>query len=302
MTTNNELINKYDEDIYKLEKLNDDLKDILNIQKKINNELTKNICIKNKSTITKKYLPLPYDVNEIIRNKIINDSKVFNDYKILDTYSEYIYIVYVKKLFKKLSSLLIDFYDFNNFDIDSLIFNYLNLFNGFDFVSNIHKFYVENTRDVLGVYNWNMYQGIDILKKLSKKHIDYVKKLDDKFKQKIMKLKQPIRELLKSRITLFLDNTNIIGYNVSDKPIYVKKQPDLIKKNHHGMNKLYVYCLEIFKNYSDLDQEYFYKNISIRQHRPSDNNWSINPYDWSKEIHPMEQDLIEKIINMYKKY
>jgi len=68
------------------------------------------------------------------------------------------------------------------------------------------------------------------------------------------------------------------------------------------MNKLYVYCLEIFKNYSDLDQEYFYKNISHQKHRPSDDKWSINVYDWNNEITTMEQDLIEKIINMYKKY
>lgn len=67
-------INKYDDD--KLENLDSQLKEILKLQKKINNEITTEVCKSKKDKITDKYLNLPYDINEIIRKKIIDDSIV----------------------------------------------------------------------------------------------------------------------------------------------------------------------------------------------------------------------------------
>ncbi len=69
-----ETINKYDDD--KLDNLDSQLKEILNLQKKINNEITTEVCKSKKDKITDKYLNLPYDINEIIRKKIIDDSVV----------------------------------------------------------------------------------------------------------------------------------------------------------------------------------------------------------------------------------
>jgi hypothetical protein len=65
-------INKYDDD--KLDNLDSQLKEILNLQKKINNEITTEVCKCNKDKITEKYLDLPFDINQIIRKKIIDDS------------------------------------------------------------------------------------------------------------------------------------------------------------------------------------------------------------------------------------
>ena len=67
-----ETINKYDDD--KLQNLDSQLKEILNLQKKINIEITTEVCKSKKDKITDKYLNLPYDINQIIRKKIIDDS------------------------------------------------------------------------------------------------------------------------------------------------------------------------------------------------------------------------------------
>lgn len=75
-------LNKYDDD--KLDNLDLQLKEIVELQKKMNLELTKKVCEGKKDNITNKYLNLPYDINEIIRNKIKKDSKLQFKYNHID--------------------------------------------------------------------------------------------------------------------------------------------------------------------------------------------------------------------------
>ncbi len=64
-----ERIEKYDID--KLDNLDQKLKDMANIQKNYNK-----LVSDRHNPITKKYLPFNYDINEIIRKKIVDDSKI----------------------------------------------------------------------------------------------------------------------------------------------------------------------------------------------------------------------------------
>ena len=78
----------------KFDILQDSLNKMLELQKQYNI-----IVSDRKSSITKKYLPLPYDVNEIIRKKIITDSK-------LKIEQEYISLLGKKYKYKILDDVL----------------------------------------------------------------------------------------------------------------------------------------------------------------------------------------------------
>lgn len=96
-------------DIYednKLEEFNNTLKEVLNIQKQFNN-----LVCDIKSPITEKYLPLPYDINEIIRNNIKKDSKLKFKHNHIDKCFKLIESKFQSQLLSKISHMTYRYYN-----------------------------------------------------------------------------------------------------------------------------------------------------------------------------------------------
>jgi len=96
-------------DIYennKLEEFNNTLKEVLNIQKQFNK-----LVSDTKSPITNKYLNLPYDINEIIRNKIKEDSKLKFKHSHIDKCFKLIESKFQRQILAKISNMTYIYYN-----------------------------------------------------------------------------------------------------------------------------------------------------------------------------------------------
>ena len=113
-------LNKYDDD--KLDNLDLQLKEIINLQKKMSLELTKKVCEGKKDNINTKYLNLPYDINEIIRNKIKKDSELQFKFNHIDKCFKVIESKFQRKLITRIGNI-----------VDIL---YLHTYNGYETIQN----------------------------------------------------------------------------------------------------------------------------------------------------------------------
>ena len=304
-----ETLNKYDDD--KLDNLDLQLKEIVNLQKKMNLELTKKVCEGKKDNITNKYLNLPYDINEIIRNKIKKDSELQFKFKHIDKCFKVIESKFQRKLITRIGGI-----------VDVL---YLHTYNGYETIENnknnvIHSwlnlFDELDCDDEFG--NWVMwcnrfsqvhmsYTNIEKTKYLPRHITECKKYIKDKFKM----LKQDYRGI-ESDITNIIENIEVDSHNdnyfikstTNWDDITFNLRNDKGRKNGMGYKKLLKninrdLCIEL-DNRGKNSGEYMINDDTY-------NKWldtSFNSLTWRDEfyeIYESNYDLLEESMSN-KKY
>ena len=250
----------------KLDNLQDKLNKMLELQKQYNTLISD-----KQSPITKKYLPLPYDINEIIRNKIKEDGKN----KKVEDYIKLVANIYKKNLVDKFLN-----------DIQKIFKRRLK-FNS----SNALGEYDDSMREITNKYedlcNLGYCINNEILlgQEISNRTFIY----NDKNRKLVMELYTNIRCEILVPIKMIVNKLLIARSNDDNDKINTINDIKVLGKNNrfnpNGFKKLCKEILNIFKTYNN-----------ILEHIPQDeiNDWwgvdnfysSLNLYQF--EIHRLE--------------
>ena len=248
-------------------KRQEELKIVIDREKKIN-LMTDDKCDR-KLPITEKYLPFPYDVNDIIRKKIITDSKLKIEqefvsvlgnkfkYKILDRVGDDLcrtirlftngyYLENPAETFKNTLEEYFDYYK-NELDLKKCDEGYNHIFN-----NNYRKKFLnkkQHRKQIQGIYN-NIYVSII----------------------------NPLREI----ITLLTDDIELLEPNSYYTKIKSFSGFSILKKNGHfnsnQYKKLCYEILNIFKSYSDILNHMNINNYGVYM---TYNSWDLL---WEEQI------------------
>lgn len=250
----------------KLDNLQDKLNKMLELQKQYNK-----IVSDKQSPITKKYLPLPYDINEIIRNKIKEDGKN----KKVEDYIKLVGNIYKKELvnnfLKDIQGVLRRRIKFNsNNALGEYDDEICHIGNKYDELCNLG--YCINNTILFGIN----YKGTFIY--------------NDKNRKLVMELYKNIRCEILVPIKMIVNKLSIATSNDDNDKINTINDIKVLSKNNrfnpNGFKKLCKEILNIFKTHNN-----------ILEHIPQDeiNDWwvidgqfycSLNLYEF--EIHRLD--------------
>ena len=238
-----ETINKYDDD--KLDNLDSQLKEILNLQKKINNKITTEVCKCNKDKITDKYLNLPFDINQIIRKKIIDDSVTKRETDSIDYVLKNIDRFFLTDLLERVDNIT-DYY-YNN--------RHSNLQN---FLGQIHR-YIEKIDDTMNMLqydniSWLLSRVINTENHKNKCIIEdlIINKYKNYVESKLEQIQNKHKHLVVRLKNLFSDSRTKIYQTESTQFYQIEKVGDCLirktngKKNGMGYRKLKKTICSIF--------------------------------------------------------
>tara|TARA_Y100000401_G_scaffold111891_1_gene110650 strand:- start:1560 stop:2621 length:1062 start_codon:yes stop_codon:yes gene_type:complete len=226
-------------DIDKLDNLHHKLKDMLNIQ----NDYNKFISDRHKP-ITKKYLPFNYDINEIIRKKIVDDSKIKFEVDILTWYFELREILIKERLLSRISWTLNRLYNDENYGPLATIQ---------DFIVDLNEIYEEAFKaDELPSENnnirWRLMSGDYTVEQTIKKYIKNHPKIVEKYKDRVygfIDLKENFIDLLNGAN---IENNKVYSFTLwyNNETIKIRNK-DTNRRNGNGYSKLKKIILEWFK-------------------------------------------------------
>lgn len=227
-----ERIEKYDED--KLDNLDHKLKDILNIQKNYN----KLVSDRHKP-ITIKYLPFNYDINDIIRKKIVEDSVNKRERDSLTCYYELRDLMFQENILHMTSYLLNQLYN-NKYIMNVGVIISSNLYR----LDEVYKTQLKADELPDPNYRYRYFEDYTVGRRIKlyiKKHLDIVDKYakrTEKYETLINRIKYDLLE------NVFVSNSQIIGFNYGGDTIKIKTINN--KKNRKGYNKLKKIIYDIF--------------------------------------------------------
>lgn len=301
-----ETLNKYDDD--KLDNLDLQLKEIVNLQKKMNLELTKKVCEGKKDNINTKYLNLPYDINQIIRNKIKKDSELQFKLNHIDKCFKVIESKFQRKLLTYIGNIFEKFYDNpdNSLPTDNIndcMNSWLNLFDELDGNDESNWYMWCNRFSQMNI----SYNSVEKTKYLDK-FTECKKYIKDKFK----KLSQDYNTT-KYDIIRLIENCEIDSYNGYSFIKYMTGWNDDVynlrndkgRKNGMGYKKLLKYInKELYRELSNNGKnsdEYLIKEDTYDSWL--DNSYSI--WTWNNgfyDVYDSNYELLEESMKNKKYY
>lgn len=270
-----ERIESYEED--KLEDFDNKLKEILNIQKKYNS-----LVSDRHSPITKKFLPFNYDINEIIRNKIIEDSKAKIEIECLECYFNNKKIHFEETLLGVTSSFCNDIYSHTIHTpiqtyYNHIIYKYNMLFTNLKDTKTIHS-----VSDLLGnLYGYKKELLEDLIIKYPKIVDKYSKQFEKDYWWIIDRLKGLIvnnnNEINNNQIVSFYNNGEIINIYKNGKANgqgYNKFKKEIFHIFHYSCELLVneINCRKIgqywnnyqsWNSYSDTYKSSYYRRLDL---------------------------------------
>ena len=304
-----ETLNKYDDD--KLDNLDLQLKEIVNLQKKMSLELTKKVCEGKKDNINTKYLNLPYDINEIIRNKIKKDSEIQFKINHIDRCFKVIESMFQRKLLHYISVFIKRIYHNPDNSPPSFITNsfsnqWLDLFSRLNcndddideynlswyyWINEFSNIYISNNSKEKTKYLYNYFPEC-------KKHI--INKLID-LKQHYQEIKYDIIKLIENIEVDSYNGSSFIKYTTDWSDNIYNLRNDKGRKNGMGYKKLLKYINQVL--YDELshnglnDGEYIIKEDTYWKWMNMDDwTWNGGYYD----VYESNYELFEESCNNKK--
>ncbi len=228
-----ERIENYDYD--KLDNLDNKLKDILNIQKNYN----KLVSDRHKP-ITIKYLPFNYDINDIIRKKIVEDSVNKRERDSLTCYYELRDLMFQENILHIISYLLNELYNetYGNVNVLFLIGATQHR------LDEVYETQLKADELPDPNYRYKYFEDYTVGRRIKlyiKKHLDIVDKYakrTEKYETLINRIKYDLLE------NVSVSNNKVKGFNYGGDTIKIKTTND--KKNGRGYNKLKKIIYDMF--------------------------------------------------------
>lgn len=272
----------------KLEEFNNTLKEVVNIQKQFNK-----LVSDKQSPITNKYLPLPYDINEIIRKNVIKGRKLQVDKECLEYYYYLRDLAFQNRLLRLIGTTTTGLYDYNALGNTGVI----------AYIHNVKRELEnlwENTKDMEDTleYEWQTFRGNNnikwCIKSLIQEYPEIVRNNRDKFVCNYRFIMTKLIDLLTTNVET--ENNKVVSFmSVLGERINIRKNN---KKNGMGFNKLKKHILDIFKEKNmKCVEDHTYTTIKSEW---TDYEWESSGFECNNMYEKVEEDFKDKILKVWR--